>query len=58
LAGAEIIHNGPNETGFASNGSFDHVLMLKFPETQVYPKGIIAVQYNAGTSTAPVTPTA
>lgn len=53
LVGAEIIHNGPNETGFASNGAFDHVLMLKFPSTQVSPQGIIALQYNAGIGTAP-----
>lgn len=53
LVGAEIIHNGPNQTSFASNGMYDHALLLKFPDTQVSPQGIIALQYNAGTSTAP-----
>lgn len=53
LVGAEITYNGPNLTGFASNGLYDHVIMLKFPETQTSPVGTIAIQYNTGTSVAP-----
>lgn len=57
VAGAEIIYNGVNQTGFASNGMYDHVLLLKFPSTQVSPQGVIALQYNMGTTAAPVPPT-
>lgn len=54
IAGAEIIYNGPNQTGMASNGAYDHILMLKFPSTQTSPQGVIALQYNMGTGEAPV----
>lgn len=53
LLGAEITHNGPNETGFLSNGLYDAVLMIQFPSTQVYPQGVVSLHYNTGNSTAP-----
>lgn len=53
LLGAQIIHNGPNETGFLSNGLYDAVLMIQFPSTQVAPQGVISLHYNARNSTAP-----
>lgn len=58
LLGAQIVYNGPNQTGFASNGAYDHVLLLKFPDTQAAPQGTLALQYNVGTGVAPanVTP--
>jgi|SRR6185312_12420914 len=53
LLGAEITHNGPNETGFLSNGLYDTVLMIQFPNTQVSPQGYVALHYNTGANAAP-----
>lgn len=56
LLGAEIVYNGPNMTGMPTNGMFDHVLTLKFPDAQTSPQGVLSLNYNMGTGTAPAVP--
>lgn len=56
LMGATITYNGVNQTGLASNGAFDHVLMLEFPDTQKSPQGFVALNYNVGLGTSPSNP--
>lgn len=56
LVGANIIYNGVNKTSFASNGAFDHVLLLEFPDTQTSPQGIVALNYNVGLGSSPSNP--
>lgn len=56
LLGANIKYNGVNQTSFSSNGAFDHVLMLEFPDTQTSPKGIVALNYNVGLGSSPSNP--
>jgi hypothetical protein len=53
LLGATVTYNGPNLTGFATNGAFNSVLMLSFPDTQNSPQGLIALNYNSGEGVAP-----
>lgn len=56
LLGASISYNGPNQTGFASNGAYDRILILQFPDSQVKPQGMIVLNYNTGETTPPATP--
>ena len=53
LVGAQVVFNGENNTGLPSNGLFNHVLILKFPDASTAPVGEIVLNYNV-----PVAPTA
>lgn len=46
LAQAEVTFNGQNQTGLPSNGLYNHVLMLKFPDNSTAPVGTIVLHYN------------
>jgi hypothetical protein len=50
LAEAEVEFNGENHTNLPTNARFDHVLILKFPDTSTAPVGNIVLNYNVGTA--------